>query len=52
MREFQNQAAQERFWEPRTMEILTLKLRTTIAVLAIGLPEVQSAVHKWISSIR
>jgi hypothetical protein len=52
VREFQNQAAQERFWEPRTMEILTLKLRTTIAVLAIGLPEVQSAVHKWISSIR
>ena len=51
VREFLNQAAQDRFWEPRTMDNLILKLRTTIAVLAIGLPDVQNSLRKWIDSI-
>ena len=49
VREFIHQSAQERFWEPKTAELLALKLRTTIAVLAIGLPEVQGAVASWVS---
>jgi hypothetical protein len=52
VKEFLNQAAQQQFWEPRTMENLVLKLRTTIAVLAIGLPDVQNALHKWIASVQ
>jgi hypothetical protein len=47
--EFQNQAAQERFWEPRTVESLALRIRTTISVLATGLPEVQKQVATWIA---
>ena len=37
VQEFENQAAQEHFWEPRTTRMLVLRLRTTIAVLADGL---------------
>lgn len=51
MREFLNQAAQEQFWEPKTGERFVLNLRTTISVLAIGLPEVQKAVTGWVSWI-
>jgi len=51
VREFLNQAAQEQFWEPKTMEHFVLNLRTTISVLAIGLPEVQKAVTGWVSWI-
>jgi len=51
LNEFQNQAAQERFWEPRTAELFVLKLRTTITVLATGLPDVQRALGTWITSI-
>lgn len=47
--EFMNLAAQERFWEPRTAEVLTLKLRSTISVLAIGLPEVKKQLASWVS---
>jgi len=49
MREFLNQAAQERFWEPKTAELFALRLRTTISVLAVGLPEVQKSVAGWVS---
>jgi hypothetical protein len=49
VREFLNQAAQERFWEPRTGGLLVLKLRTTIAALAIGLPDVRKGLDTWIS---
>lgn len=52
IREFLNQAAQERFWEAKTAELLVLKLRTTIEVLASGLPEVQKALDSWISWVR
>lgn len=51
VREFLNQAAQERFWEPRTAGSLVLKLRTAIAVLAVGLPDVRKGVDTWISWI-
>ena len=51
MREFLNQAAQEQFWEPKTGERFVLNLRTTISVLAIGLPEVQKAVTGWVTWI-
>jgi hypothetical protein len=49
MREFIHQSAQEHFWKPKTGELLALKLRTTIAVLAIGLPEVQKSIAGWVS---
>jgi len=47
-REFLNQAAQEHFWEPRTVELLELRLRTTIAVLAAGVPSVKQSLTNWI----
>lgn len=46
VREFLNQAAQERFWEPRTAAALTLRLRTVVAQVAIALPEVRSAMER------
>ncbi len=49
VREFLNQASQERFWDSKTSEMLTLRLRTTIAVLAAGLPDVQKSVTSWIA---
>ena len=47
--EFMNLAAQERFWEPKTAELLTLKLRSTISVLAAGLPEVKKQLASWVA---
>jgi hypothetical protein len=52
VREFLNQAAQVRFWEPRTAELLVLKLRTTIGVLAAGLPAVQKGMDSCLAWIR
>lgn len=52
IREFLNQTSQERFWEPKTGELMTLKLRTTIAVIAAGLPDVQRSISSWITWIR
>lgn len=48
MKEFLNQAAQEHFWEERTGKQLVLNLRTTVGILAIGLPEVQKALNDLI----
>jgi hypothetical protein len=45
MKEFLNQAAQERFWEESTARRLAVKLRTTVAVLALGLPDVRAALE-------
>jgi hypothetical protein len=47
--EFMNLAAQERFWEPKTAELLTLKIRSTISVLAAGLPEVKKQLASWVA---
>jgi hypothetical protein len=49
VKEFLNQAAQERFWEPRALPRFAQKLRLTIGVLSLGLPEVQKALDTWIS---
>jgi len=49
VREFLSQAAQEHYWEPKTTELFALKMRTTIAVLAVGFPEVQKALDGLIS---
>jgi hypothetical protein len=49
IKEFINQAAQERFWEPRSVEKLVLNLRTSIGVMAIGLPQVQKALNDLIA---
>jgi hypothetical protein len=49
VKEFLTQAAQERFWEPRTGERLALRLRVTVGVLGAGLPEVRKALDTWIS---
>ena len=48
-KEFLNQAAQEQFWQARTAAQLALKLRTSIAILATGLPEVRNALNDWIA---
>jgi hypothetical protein len=48
VKEFLNQAAQERFWEERTSQRLALKLRLTVSVLGEGLPEVHKALDTWI----
>jgi hypothetical protein len=52
IREFLNQAAQERFWEPKTADLMVLKLRTTIAVLATALPDVRKGLDSWISWVQ
>lgn len=49
VKEFLSQAAQERFWEVRTVEGLGLKLRVTVGVLADALPEVRKALDTWIA---
>jgi hypothetical protein len=48
-REFLNQAAQEQFWQERTVAHFALKLRTSIGILATGLPEVRKALDYWIA---
>ena len=52
VKEFLNQAAQERFWDERTGARLALKLRVTVSVLGEGLPEVRKALDGWISWAR
>ena len=48
IREFLDQAAQEHFWQPKTLESLVLKLRTTVAIVAVGVPEVKRSLGEWI----
>jgi len=52
VKEFLSQAAQERFWEVRTVEGLGLKLRVTVGILADALPEVRRALDTWIAWVR
>jgi hypothetical protein len=49
VKEFLNQAAQERFWEENRAEALARKLRLTIGVLSLGLPEVRKGLDDWIA---
>ncbi|RPI04237.1 MAG: hypothetical protein EHM71_13830 [Zetaproteobacteria bacterium] len=52
VKEFLNQAAQERFWEERSAERFALKLRVTVGVLGAALPEVKKALDTWIAWVR
>lgn len=52
VKEFLNQAAQERFWEERSTERFALKLRVTVGVLGAALPEVKKALDTWIAWVR
>lgn len=52
VKEFLNQAAQERFWDERTAARLALKLRVVVAILGEGLPEVRKALDSWIAWVR
>ena len=52
VKEFLNQAAQERFWEKRTTEQFALKLRRTVGTLALGLPDILKASETWVAWIR
>jgi hypothetical protein len=52
VKEFLNQAAQERFWEENRAEALARKLRLTIGVLSLGLPEVRKGLDDWIAWVR
>jgi hypothetical protein len=49
VKEFLNQAAQERFWDERTGARLALRLRLVVGILGEGLPEVRRALDGWIS---
>ena len=49
IREFLDQAAQEDFRNSTSLESLALKLRTTIAIVAAGLPDAKSLVSQWIA---
>lgn len=47
--EFVKQAAQERFWEPRAVGRLGLRLRTSVSVVGAGLGDVRKALDGWIT---
>ena len=49
VKEFLNQAAQERFWEERKGAQLAVRMRVTIGILGAGLPEVRKSVDDWIA---
>ena len=48
VREFLNQAEQDRFWEKRAGVQFVKQLRTTIGILAVGLPITRDALDNWI----
>ncbi len=52
VKEFLNQAAQERFWEKRAARQLVLKLRNIVGILGEGFPDVVASVSSWIAWIR
>lgn len=49
MKEFLNQAAQERYWEERRVPKFVLNLRTGIEVASNVYPDVEKAVKKWVT---
>jgi len=49
VKEFLNQAAQERFWEQRKGVQLAARMRVTVGILGAGLPEVRKSVDDWIA---
>ncbi len=52
VREFLNQAAQERFWEEKTAVQLAQRMRATVGIMGAGLPEVRKALDGWITWVR
>lgn len=46
--EFMNQAAQEHFWETKSLSQLRLKVRSAIAILSMALPEVRNSLDSYI----
>lgn len=52
VKEFLNQAAQERYWEQAKTQSFVIKLRMSIGILAEGLPGVKKALDEWISWIK
>jgi hypothetical protein len=49
VREFLNQAAQERFWQEKKGEQLAQRLRATVGIMGAGLPEVRKSLDTWIA---
>lgn len=52
VREFLNQAAQERFWEEKRAAQLAQRLRSTVGIMGAGLPEVRKSLDSWITWVR
>ncbi len=46
---FINQAAQEHFWTPNTIDEMVAKMRLVIALSAEGVPAIKTAVATWIN---
>lgn len=49
VKEFLNQAAQERFWEAKKGALFAQRLRATVGVMGAGLPEVKKSLDSWIA---
>ena len=45
---FMKQAAEEKFWEPQMATIWLLKLRSSIAVMAIAVPDISNSLKEWL----
>jgi hypothetical protein len=52
VREFLNQAAQERFWEEKKGAQLAQRMRATVGIMGAGLPEVKKSLDSWIAWVR
>ncbi len=52
VREFLNQAAQERFWEEKTAVQVAQRLRVTVGIMGAGLPEVRKSLDSWITWVK
>ena len=52
MREFLNQAAQERFWEEKKGAQLAHRMRAAVGIMGAGLPEVRKSLDTWIAWVR
>jgi hypothetical protein len=51
VQQFKCPTAQERSWDKETVSSVALRLRTAIAIFALGLPEVKKAVAQWIEFV-
>ena len=51
-REYFNQAAQERYWESGGIKRIALRLRQSVAVMAVAIPAIRTAVDDWITFIK